>query len=238
MVRRSSYDRAIGTPHDGLRRALDAVPGDAIDDRRAVAAAVRRRPGGAVDARREPDQMAPGAHDLVLRDVRAARGGGRLPAVPSRLRLPVQLVLRGCRGRVTPAPSGVCCPGRRSTRSTAYRRHVDDAVGELLTDGSARRRRRPALLELGIHHEQQHQELLLMDIKHVLAQNPLLPEYAEPWEQRASAVRPLAVGWHDARRRHRPDRPRRRRVRLRQRAAPSRRPASSVPARRPPRHRR
>jgi ergothioneine biosynthesis protein EgtB len=36
-----------------------------------------------------------------------------------------------------------------------------------------------ALVELGIHHEQQHQELLLMDIKHVLSCNPLEPVYFE-----------------------------------------------------------
>ena len=37
----------------------------------------------------------------------------------------------------------------------------------------------PALVELGLHHEQQHQELLLMDIKHVLSCNPLEPAYVE-----------------------------------------------------------
>jgi ergothioneine biosynthesis protein EgtB len=58
----------------------------------------------------------------------------------------------------------------------AYRAAVDDAIDDLLDaeppDGVA------ALVELGLHHEQQHQELLLMDIKHVLACNPLRPAYA------------------------------------------------------------
>ena len=40
-----------------------------------------------------------------------------------------------------------------------------------------RHRRAAGLIELGIQHEQQHQELLLMDIKHVLSRNPLLPAY-------------------------------------------------------------
>lgn len=54
----------------------------------------------------------------------------------------------------------------------AYRVHVDRAIIAALPDlGEAPR----ALLELGLHHEQQHQELLLMDIQHLFAQNPLEP---------------------------------------------------------------
>jgi ergothioneine biosynthesis protein EgtB len=57
----------------------------------------------------------------------------------------------------------------------AYRRAVDEAMDDLLAAGPA-----PAvaaLIDLGLNHEQQHQELLLMDIKHVLATNPLRPAY-------------------------------------------------------------
>jgi ergothioneine biosynthesis protein EgtB len=58
---------------------------------------------------------------------------------------------------------------------TDYRVHVDRAMGSLLE----RRLDDPtaSLVELGIQHEQQHQELLLMDIKHVLSRNPMLPAY-------------------------------------------------------------
>jgi ergothioneine biosynthesis protein EgtB len=55
----------------------------------------------------------------------------------------------------------------------AYRRHVDDAMTRLLEAGGGE----PALVELGLHHEQQHQELILTDIKHALAANPLSPPY-------------------------------------------------------------
>lgn len=59
----------------------------------------------------------------------------------------------------------------------AYRRSVDDSMARLLSSGL--QRRPAALVELGLHHEQQHQELLLMDIKHVLSANPLQPAYRE-----------------------------------------------------------
>jgi len=62
----------------------------------------------------------------------------------------------------------------------AYREHVDQAMGDLLGT------RLPAavgdLVELGLHHEQQHQELILTDLLHLFAQNPLRP-----------AVRPAAA---------------------------------------------
>lgn len=62
----------------------------------------------------------------------------------------------------------------------AYRDYVDQAV-EDLCNLIAADELHPAwpLLELGLHHEQQHQELLLTDIKHVFWTNPLRPAYLE-----------------------------------------------------------
>jgi ergothioneine biosynthesis protein EgtB len=57
-----------------------------------------------------------------------------------------------------------------------YRAHVDEAMARLLGRGLTPEL--DDLVELGLHHEQQHQELLLMDIKHVLSCNPLQPAYA------------------------------------------------------------
>lgn len=59
-----------------------------------------------------------------------------------------------------------------------FRRHVDEAMATLLSQPPAAQAAEIARrVELGLHHEQQHQELLLMDIKHILAQNPLQPAY-------------------------------------------------------------
>jgi ergothioneine biosynthesis protein EgtB len=58
-----------------------------------------------------------------------------------------------------------------------YREYVDDEMTALLESGAVPQ---DALrvITLGLHHEQQHQELLLTDIKHLFSRNPLLPAYA------------------------------------------------------------
>ncbi|HLG66444.1 MAG TPA: ergothioneine biosynthesis protein EgtB [Acidimicrobiales bacterium] len=73
----------------------------------------------------------------------------------------------------------------------AYRHHVDSAMGELL-EGELDEATAD-LVELGLHHEQQHQELLLMDIKHALSRNPLLPAYRPGAGAHPSEARKL--GW-------------------------------------------
>jgi ergothioneine biosynthesis protein EgtB len=78
-------------------------------------------------------------------------------------------------------------PGAEEVR--AYRAHVDAAMARLLEAGGAEVE---ALTELGLNHEQQHQELLLMDIRHVLSRNPLQPAYA-PGEQ--AKAKTTALGW-------------------------------------------
>lgn len=62
---------------------------------------------------------------------------------------------------------------------THYRLHVDQHIGSLLQD-RAGDSQLAGLLELGLNHEQQHQELLLTDIKHLFSCNPLLPAYRQP----------------------------------------------------------
>jgi ergothioneine biosynthesis protein EgtB len=78
---------------------------------------------------------------------------------------------------------------------TAYRIRVDDALLELLRedlDDELTRR-----IEVGLHHEQQHQELLLTDIKHLLSLNPLDPAYANDPSRSGGAVSLPAMRWVD-----------------------------------------
>lgn len=70
-----------------------------------------------------------------------------------------------------------------------YRRHVDAAMTRRLEAGAGDM---TGLLELGLNHEQQHQELILMDVKHAFSINPLRPAYAAPGPQYVAAAAPLS----------------------------------------------
>ena len=74
---------------------------------------------------------------------------------------------------------------------SAYRDHVDRHVLRLLDDAKHGAPLRD-VIELGTHHEQQHQELILTDVKHLFAQNPLAPVYRE------SAPHPARTDGRDA----------------------------------------
>jgi ergothioneine biosynthesis protein EgtB len=73
-----------------------------------------------------------------------------------------------------------------------YRIHVDTAISEWLetANGPLLQSLAP-IIELGLNHEEQHQELLLTDIKHAFASNPLRPAYHEVRDGRAVLNPPL-----------------------------------------------
>jgi len=75
----------------------------------------------------------------------------------------------------------------------AYRAYVDSAMERLIDARSDDDKEFDALVTLGLNHEQQHQELLLTDIKHVLWQNPMRPamnpELMQPPSKPAAELR-------------------------------------------------
>ena len=65
----------------------------------------------------------------------------------------------------------------------AYRAHVDAAVTRLIeTVADDKADETFTLLEIGLHHEQQHQELMFTDLLHAFAQNPFDPAYLPDWQ--------------------------------------------------------
>ena len=78
---------------------------------------------------------------------------------------------------------------------TAYRGRVDAAVLDLLrTDLGGEL---AACIEVGLHHEQQHQELLVTDVKHLLSRNPLDPAYIEARSQPDEPASVPPMRWAD-----------------------------------------
>jgi ergothioneine biosynthesis protein EgtB len=76
---------------------------------------------------------------------------------------------------------------------SAYRDHVTTAMTRFIEEVPADAWHLAAsLVELGVQHEQQHQELILMDIKHVFSVNPLLPAYQAPRPQIRGPEIPLS----------------------------------------------
>ncbi|WP_210517199.1 ergothioneine biosynthesis protein EgtB [Hymenobacter terricola] len=77
----------------------------------------------------------------------------------------------------------------------AYRAHVDTALAALLTDNDDLPPVFFELLELGLQHEQQHQELLATDIKYILSTSPLAPEYLPAADLPAPAANAMPAAW-------------------------------------------
>jgi len=93
---------------------------------------------------------------------------------------------RSARGMVTR-------PGLDEIR--AYRAHVDAALRDALPGLAPEAR---ALVELGCHHEQQHQELLLIDVLHLFSRNPIEPALWRP-DPKVPVEMPGAIGWIEGR---------------------------------------
>lgn len=64
-----------------------------------------------------------------------------------------------------------------------YRAYVTNSISELFSTSTSFSEELLNVIEIGCHHEKQHQELLLTDIKYILGNNPLLPVYKEGFEE-------------------------------------------------------
>ena len=83
------------------------------------------------------------------------------------------------------------------TEVLAYRDHVDEQMATLFEKLPSEGAQFTELVELGVNHEQQHQELMLTDIKHLFSKNPLKPAYQSQWPLtvvRARKTRRIPIG--------------------------------------------
>ena len=84
-----------------------------------------------------------------------------------------------------------------SAEVMAYRSHVDEALQRLLQNGEALHGDAARLIEIGINHEQQHQELLLTDILALFAASPLRPAYQSADHLSSNQQTDDTLGWID-----------------------------------------
>ena len=183
----------------------------------------------------EPHEVASGTHDVVLRALRALRAAPRYRAVDERYERLFnsyyytvgEMHPRGRARCLEPtdrhANSRLSFPYRRGHAGVCSRSRPDDP--ELA-----------AVVELGLHHEQQHQELLLTDAKQVLVRESARRRVSRRCAAARAGTVPLE--FHLAAGGVRRDRRRRERLRFRQRAAAPSRVARSACARQPARHQR
>src|SRR5258707_15292144 len=76
----------------------------------------------------------------------------------------------------------------------AYRQHVDAGMRALMQRPAAIADAAAALITLGLNHEQQHQELMLTDVLHMLSCNPLEPAYAQAGDSSRMGTPPPLTG--------------------------------------------
>ena len=91
-------------------------------------------------------------------------------------------------GRMHPRPERGLLSRPSLERVLDYRRAVDEGVGERLDAATPEDLELLQLVRLGLEHEQQHQELLLMDCKHVFSCNPLAPAYRSDLPEAAAGL--------------------------------------------------
>lgn len=81
-------------------------------------------------------------------------------------------------GKRHPRPQRGLLTRPSQTDVIRYRAHIDDAMSGLLESSSGELPTRLAnIIEIGLNHEQQHQELMLTDLKHLFSLNPIFPAY-------------------------------------------------------------
>jgi ergothioneine biosynthesis protein EgtB len=78
----------------------------------------------------------------------------------------------------------------------AYRAHVDVAMGQLFESAASGALELPAvIIEIGLQHEQQHQELIVTDFKHLLSRNPVHPVYLAGGQGQTPSGAPGPPDW-------------------------------------------